>query len=142
MWRARSEEESHGQAQGDVRRGRCPGGATETAPTDSVYLGKSVKPEFILLRLANRHGLITGATGTGKTVTLQGLAEGFSDLGVPVFCADVKSDLSGLAEAGTRETVDRGARQGDRLQVRVSRLSRDLLGSVRRAGPSDPLNGF
>jgi uncharacterized protein len=81
--------------------GASPGGATETAPTDSVYLGKSVKPEFILLRLANRHGLITGATGTGKTVTLQGLAEGFSDLGVPVFCADVKSDLSGLAEAGT-----------------------------------------
>jgi uncharacterized protein len=81
--------------------GASPGGATETAPTDSVYLGKSVKPEFILLRLANRHGLITGATGTGKTVTLQGLAEGFSDLGVPVFCADVKSDLSGLAAAGT-----------------------------------------
>jgi DNA double-strand break repair helicase HerA and related ATPase len=72
----------------------------ETAPADSVYLGKSVKPEFIYLRLANRHGLITGATGTGKTVTLQGLAEGFSDQGVPVFCADVKSDLSGLAEAG------------------------------------------
>ena len=70
------------------------------APADSVYIGQSVKPEFIYLRLANRHGLITGATGTGKTVTLQGLAEGFSDRGVPVFCADVKSDLSGLAEAG------------------------------------------
>ena len=76
------------------------GGATETAPADTVYLGQSTKPEFILLRLANRHGLITGATGTGKTVTLQGLAEGFSDQGVPVFCADVKSDLSGLAEPG------------------------------------------
>ncbi len=70
------------------------------APSDSVYIGKSVKPEFILLRLANRHGLITGATGTGKTVTLQGLAEGFSDQGVPVFCADVKGDLSGVAEQG------------------------------------------
>src|SRR6185369_8688665 len=69
-------------------------------PKDSVYIGQSVNPEYILLRLANRHGLITGATGTGKTVTLQGLAEGFSDQGVPVFCADVKSDLSGLAEAG------------------------------------------
>src|SRR6478672_6282261 len=69
-------------------------------PKDSVYIGQSVKPEFIYLRLANRHGLITGATGTGKTVTLQGLAEGFSDQGVSVFCADVKSDLSGLAEAG------------------------------------------
>jgi DNA helicase HerA-like ATPase len=69
-------------------------------PAGSVYLGRSIKPEFIYLRLANRHGLITGATGTGKTVTLQGLAEGFSDQGVPVFCADVKSDLAGLAEPG------------------------------------------
>jgi DNA helicase HerA-like ATPase len=75
-------------------------GGAETAPAETVYLGQSTKPEFILLRLANRHGLITGATGTGKTVTLQGLAEGFSDQGVPVFCADVKSDLSGLAEPG------------------------------------------
>jgi DNA helicase HerA-like ATPase len=75
-------------------------GVPSTAPADSVYIGKSVKPEFIWLRLANRHGLITGATGTGKTVTLQGLAEGFSDQGVPVFCADVKGDLSGIAEKG------------------------------------------
>jgi DNA helicase HerA-like ATPase len=69
-------------------------------PAESVFIGQSVKPEFVLLRLANRHGLITGATGTGKTVTLQGLAEAFSDQGVPVFCADVKGDLSGLAEKG------------------------------------------
>jgi uncharacterized protein len=70
------------------------------APEASVYIGQSVKPEYIWLRLANRHGLITGATGTGKTVTLQGLAEAFSDAGVPVFCADVKGDLSGVAEKG------------------------------------------
>jgi hypothetical protein len=70
------------------------------APEASVYIGQSVKPEYIWLRLANRHGLITGATGTGKTVTLQGLAEGFSDAGVPVFCADVKGDLSGIAMKG------------------------------------------
>ena len=57
--------------------------APSTVPKDSVYIGKSIKPEFIYLRLANRHGLITGATGTGKTVTLQSLAEGFSDQGVP-----------------------------------------------------------
>jgi DNA helicase HerA-like ATPase len=76
------------------------GAAAAKAPADSVYIGKSIKPEFIYLRLANRHGLITGATGTGKTVTLQGLAEGFSDQGVPVFCADVKGDLSGVAEEG------------------------------------------
>src|SRR2546422_816439 len=51
--------------------------------------------------LANRHGLITGATGTGKTVTLQQLADHFSQLGVPVFLADVKGDLSGVAAAGS-----------------------------------------
>lgn len=66
-----------------------------------VYLGKSIKPEFLNLKLANRHGLITGATGTGKTVSLQILAEGFSAQGVPVFCADVKGDLSGIAAKGT-----------------------------------------
>jgi hypothetical protein len=75
-------------------------GAGDEVPDNSVYLGRSVRPEYILLRMANRHGLITGATGTGKTVTLQGMAEGFSDHGVPVFCADVKGDLSGVAEKG------------------------------------------
>ena len=65
-----------------------------------IFLGKSVKPEYLDLRLANRHGLITGATGTGKTVTLQVLAEGFSAAGVPVFAADIKGDLSGIAAAG------------------------------------------
>jgi len=71
------------------------------ADTDgTIYLGTSVKPELIHLRYANRHGLVTGATGTGKTVTLQILAEGFSKAGVPVFCADVKGDLSGIAVAG------------------------------------------
>src|SRR4029078_8948640 len=73
---------------------------TAKAPDNSVYIGQSIKPEFIYLRLANRHGLSTGAAGTGKTVTLQGLAEGFSDQGVSVFCADVKGDLSGVAEQG------------------------------------------
>lgn len=55
---------------------------------------------FILPKMANRHGLIAGATGTGKTVTLQALAEGFSKLGVPVFMADVKGDLSGMSQQG------------------------------------------
>ncbi|MFA7351209.1 MAG: helicase HerA-like domain-containing protein [Methylotenera sp.] len=55
---------------------------------------------FILPKMANRHGLIAGATGTGKTVTLQTLAEGFSNLGVPVFMADVKGDLSGMSQSG------------------------------------------
>jgi len=65
-----------------------------------VFIGRSIKDEFLNLKLANRHGLITGATGTGKTVTLQILAEGFSAQGVPVFCADVKGDLSGIAAEG------------------------------------------
>ncbi|MFG1395135.1 helicase HerA-like domain-containing protein [Xanthobacter agilis] len=56
--------------------------------------------EYLTLRLANRHGLVTGATGTGKTVTLQVLAEGFSRAGVPVFAADIKGDLSGIAAPG------------------------------------------
>jgi DNA helicase HerA-like ATPase len=55
---------------------------------------------FLLPAMANRHGLITGATGTGKTVTLQSLAESFSRIGVPVFLSDIKGDLSGLAKAG------------------------------------------
>ena len=56
--------------------------------------------EYLALALANRHGLVTGATGTGKTVSLQVLAEGFSRAGVPVFAADVKGDLSGIAAPG------------------------------------------
>ncbi len=62
--------------------------------------GKALIQSFLRLDKANRHGLITGATGTGKTITLQNLAEGFSRHGVPVFMADVKGDLSGMAQMG------------------------------------------
>lgn len=62
--------------------------------------GGKVKGEYLELKLANRHGLVTGATGTGKTVTLQVLAEAFSDAGVSVFAADIKGDLSGVAAKG------------------------------------------
>src|ERR1700719_3095406 len=65
-----------------------------------IFVGKSEKEEFLTLHLANRHGLATGATGTGKTVSLQVLAEGFSRAGVSVFAADVKGDLSGIAARG------------------------------------------
>ncbi len=58
------------------------------------------KDEYLTLKFGNRHGLVTGATGTGKTVTLQVLAEGFSKAGVPVFCSDIKGDLSGIAVKG------------------------------------------
>src|SRR3954463_13197895 len=67
---------------------------------DRIYVGKSVKPEYLMLRYGNRHGLVTGATGTGKTVTLQVLAEGLSRAGVPVFAADIKGDLSGISMVG------------------------------------------
>lgn len=66
----------------------------------SIFLGQSEKREELFLALANRHGLVTGATGTGKTVTLQIMAEGFCNAGVPVFAADVKGDLSGISMAG------------------------------------------
>lgn len=68
---------------------------------NSILIGKSPEgPQSLALKRANRHGLIAGATGTGKTVTLQVLAESFADAGVPVFAADVKGDLSGIAAAG------------------------------------------
>ncbi|MBO6667585.1 helicase HerA-like domain-containing protein [Parvibaculum sp.] len=68
---------------------------------ESIFIGAGERPQNLLLKYANRHGLIAGATGTGKTVTLQILAEGFSRAGVPVFLADVKGDLAGLSQAGT-----------------------------------------
>jgi uncharacterized protein len=66
----------------------------------TVFVGRSSKPEVLTLAFANRHGLVSGATGTGKTVTLQVLAEGLSRAGVSVFAADVKGDLSGTSEVG------------------------------------------
>ena len=65
-----------------------------------IFIGKSGKPEYLALHYGNRHGLVTGATGTGKTVTLQVMAEGFARAGVPVFAADIKGDLSGIAAVG------------------------------------------
>jgi DNA helicase HerA-like ATPase len=67
---------------------------------DKLFIGKAAKPQYLSLDLANRHGLVTGATGTGKTVTLQTIAEGFSRAGVPVFAADIKGDLSGVSQEG------------------------------------------
>ena len=71
------------------------------SPTDNLVIGAADGALIEQLgAMSNRHGLITGATGTGKTVTLQILAEGFSRLGVPVFAADIKGALSGIAAAG------------------------------------------
>src|SRR6056297_2173451 len=75
------------------------------AVTNSIFIGGGgpdySEPQELLLKYANRHGLVAGATGTGKTVTLQILAEGFSDAGVPVILSDIKGDVSGMAVAGS-----------------------------------------
>jgi uncharacterized protein len=71
------------------------------ADTDEkIFIGKGEQPAWLTLALANRHGLVTGATGTGKTVSLQVMAEGFARAGVPIFAADIKGDLSGISEVG------------------------------------------
>ncbi len=67
---------------------------------EPIFVGRGEQPQFLLPQMANRHGLIAGATGTGKTVTLQTLAENFSARGVPVFMADVKGDLAGMSQPG------------------------------------------
>src|SRR5688572_23893864 len=100
---------------------------------DTILVGKSgKKPEVLTLSLANRHGLITGATGTGKTVSLQIMAEGFSRAGVPVFCADIKGDLSGIAAMGDAKDflVKRAADIGftDYAQDQFPTIFWDLFG--------------
>jgi DNA helicase HerA-like ATPase len=73
----------------------------KTADTDEkIFIGKGEQTAWLTLALANRHGLVTGATGTGKTVSLQVMAEGFARAGVPVFASDIKGDLSGISEVG------------------------------------------
>ena len=77
----------------------------QSTAADSIFIGGGGEgyalPQNLLLKYGNRHGLIAGATGTGKTVTLQILAEGFSAAGVPVFLSDVKGDLAGIAASGS-----------------------------------------
>jgi len=85
--------------------------------TNSILIGGNGTTQVSAnARMANRHGLIAGATGTGKTVTLQVLAEGFSRIGVPVFMADVKGDLSGLAQPG---------KHSDKLEARLHKIGID-----------------
>ncbi|MBO9664832.1 helicase HerA-like domain-containing protein [Dokdonella sp.] len=81
-----------------------------------ILIGKGDKEVFLLPKYANRHGMVAGATGTGKSVSLMLLAEGFSKLGVPVFLADVKGDLAGLSQAGV---------MNDKLKARIDKLGLD-----------------
>jgi hypothetical protein len=93
--------------------------------TDPILIAKNASHELVLLpQLANRHGLITGATGTGKTVTLQTLAQGLSKLGVPVFLADVKGDLTGISQPG---------QPNDKLKARLKSAA-----CPSRSGPVAP----
>lgn len=89
-----------------------------------ILIGKGDRPVHLLARYGNRHGLIAGATGTGKTVSLMVLAEGFSRMGVPVFMADVKGDIAGLAMAGV---------SSPKIQDRVARMGMD--GFCHEANP-------
>ncbi len=91
---------------------------------DQILVGKGEQPVHLLARYGNRHGLIAGATGTGKTISLLVLAEGFSRLGVPVFMADVKGDIAGLGVAGL---------PSEKIQQRIDQLN--IEGFVHEANP-------
>jgi uncharacterized protein len=91
---------------------------------NDILIGKGDIPVHLLARYANRHGLVAGATGTGKTVSLMVMAEGFSRLGVPVFLADVKGDVAGLAMAGT---------MSERIATRVQQIG--IEGYAPEASP-------
>ncbi|WP_290689553.1 MULTISPECIES: helicase HerA-like domain-containing protein [unclassified Haematobacter] len=92
--------------------------------SDAIFVGgggeEHDQPQSLLLKYGNRHGLIAGATGTGKTVTLQILAEGFSDAGVPVIMADVKGDLSGIAFPGREDAPTHAAFTARAAQIGYS----------------------
>jgi uncharacterized protein len=93
-------------------------------PEATILLGKGVERVDLLPRYGNRHGLVAGATGTGKTVSLMVLAEGFSRLGVPVFMADVKGDVAGLAMAGSG---------GEKIEQRAATIG--IAGYAPEASP-------
>src|SRR5881397_717154 len=96
-----------------------------------ILIGKGEQPAWLTLGLANRHGLVTGATGTGKTVSLQVMAEGFARAGVPVFAADIKGDLSGISEPGEPKDfiVKRAGEMGLNFQPdRFSTVFWDVFG--------------
>ena len=87
--------------------------------TEPLLIAQSKEPQYLLPQMANRHGLVAGATGTGKTVTLQVMAEAFSRIGVPVFAADVKGDLSGISQPG---------RDNPKIADRIKKMKLDSFG--------------
>src|SRR5260370_34601074 len=98
---------------------------------EKSFVGKGEELVWLTLALANRRGLVTGGTGTGKTVSLQVMAEGFARAGVPVFAADIKGDLSGISETGEAKDfiVKRAADMGLSFQPdRFSTVFWDVFG--------------
>jgi uncharacterized protein len=113
---------------------------------EKIFIGKGGAPAWLTLALANRHGLVTGATGTGKTVTLQVMAEGFARTGVPVFAADIKGDLSGISEAGEpKDFIVKRAGNMD-LSFQPDRFSavfgRPRPGAARARRPAAAIKSF
>ena len=94
---------------------------------DKIWMAKSDKPIYVLPKMANRHGLISGATGTGKTITLKVMAESFSDMGVPVFLADVKGDLAGMCMPGE---------ESEGMKKRIARFGLAEKGFAYKAYPT------
>jgi hypothetical protein len=106
---------------------------------EPILIGKGRAPVHLLPAMANRHGLIAGATGTGKTATLQGLAEGLSAAGVPVFMADVKGDLAGLSQPGRGDAklMERAAKTGPACSApRAIRCALPSPSSARCCSPA------
>lgn len=126
---------------------------------NDIFVGKGSAPVSISGRFANRHGLIAGATGTGKTITVQSLMEGFSDIGVPVFATDIKGDLSGIAAPGTHKDFltkradelgmtdytyksyptkfwDVYGNEGEAIKVSPNKMDLSLLGEMLELSPA------
>ena len=124
----------------EIGRGEDPGDGGDRRRGDLRGAGDADR--FLLLKYANRHGLIAGATGTGKTVTLRTIAERLSQFGVPVFMADVKGDLSGIARAGgdNPRAVERAKQLGiENTRAEPSRRSSGTCSAnaaIRSAPPS------
>lgn len=98
-----------------------------------IWMAKNDAPIYLLTQMANRHGLIAGATGTGKTITLKVMAESFSDAGVPVFLSDIKGDLSGMGQPGVDS---RG------MQKRIAKFGLAEKGFAYQAYPTTYWDAF
>ena len=93
---------------------------------NAFWIAQGQNPCYLLLNQANRHGIVTGASGTGETVTLKVIAEGFSQAGVPVFLVDVKGDVTGIAQAGA---------DSPNMQERIERFGIEELADAPAAPP-------